>query len=213
MNRQRRLLLGLTALAIPGFAAAAGQKIATPRQTPGPFYPDEIPLDDDSDLTRVRGNPSNALGQVTDLSGRILNINGTPLNNLRIEIWQCDVHGRYRHPNDRGGPDPDNNFQGHGKTLTNPDGVYRFRTIRPVPYPGRTPHIHIAVFPDGERPFTTQLYVAGDARNEQDFLYRQVPVTQRPLVTSPFRESSRPGVEFEASFDIVLGGDGGTPAR
>ena len=213
MNKRRRnLLQGLTALVLPGIATATARSMVTPRQSAGPFYPTELPLDDDNDLTRVQGKPAKALGQITDLDGRILDVNGKPLSNMRIEIWQCDVYGRYRHPHDRGGPDPDDNFQGHGKTTTDPSGAYRFRTIRPVPYPGRTPHIHIAVFPASNSPFTTQLYVAGDARNDQDFLYRRVPVTQRQLVTSAFLESSQSDVDFEATFDIVLGGSDGTPA-
>jgi protocatechuate 3,4-dioxygenase beta subunit len=103
-------------------------RLATPRQTAGPFYPVELPLDDDNDLTHVKGCEERALGQISDLTGRIVDRNGGPLDNLRIEIWQCDANGRYR-----------------------------FRTIRPVPYPGRTPHIHVAVFPSDQPPFVTQL--------------------------------------------------------
>ena len=153
---RRRLVLGATGLlaayALPGLA---GLRHPTPSQPAGPFYPAERPLDDDSDLTRVQGQERPAQGRISDVGGRILDRNGRPLSDLRIEIWQCDANGRYRHPRDSGDRPIDPAFQGLGHTVTDEQGRYRFRTIRPVPYPGRTPHIHAAVFPAGERPFIT----------------------------------------------------------
>jgi protocatechuate 3,4-dioxygenase beta subunit len=73
-----------------------------------------------------------------------------------------------------------------------------------MPYPGRTPHIHVAVYPAGEKPFTTQLYAAGDPRNESDFLYRRVPEAYRHLVTTEFKPSEVSNVNFTATWDIVL---------
>jgi len=205
MDKTRRRLLKATggilaAVATPTLAAM----IATPRQSAGPFYPDEIPLDDDNDLVHVAGQKSPARGTAADLHGRILDLNGNPLRDTRIEIWQCDVNGRYRHPRDPGRREIDPGFQGFGHTTSDSQGRYRFLTIRPVPYPGRTPHIHVAVYPDGERPFVTQLYVAGDARNGDDFLYRRIPVEQRPLVTAAF-EPDGPSERLFANWDIVLG--------
>lgn len=203
---RRRLVLGATGLlaayALPGIA---GSRRPTPGQPAGPFYPVERPLDDDSDLTRVQGLKRPAQGRITDLRGRILDRNGRPLSDLRIEIWQCDANGRYRHPRDSGDHPIDPGFQGLGHTITDSQGGYRFRTIRPVPYPGRTPHIHVAVFPAGERPFVTQLYVAGEPRNAQDFLYQRVPEEQRQLVTAEFKPAAVANVEFTALWDIVLG--------
>lgn len=204
-SRRRHLILGLPALLLPTMPLASALLRATPVQTAGPFYPPELPLDDDNDLTRVAGTDAVAAGHVTDLSGRVLDVNGTPLTGLRIEIWQCDANGRYRHPRDRGGHEPDPNFQGHGHTISDPEGRYRFRTIRPVPYPGRTPHIHMAVFPKGTEPFTYQLYVAGEPRNEDDFLFRQVPVELRHLVTAEFSPRETGTAELASSFDLVLG--------
>ncbi|MGF1663441.1 MAG: response regulator, partial [Kineosporiaceae bacterium] len=95
-----------------------------------------------------------------------------PVVDSLVDIWQCDALGRYRHPRD---PGPrDEGFQGYGRVRTNGDGAYRFRTIRPVPYPGRTPHIHFAVTVPGGTPWTTQMYVAGEPLNERDFLLAQV---------------------------------------
>jgi len=182
----------------------------TPRQSAGPFYPTELPLDDDNDLVHVAGSDAPAKGQATDLTGRLLDVNGRALPDTRIEIWQCDANGRYRHPRDPGRQQPDAGFQGFGHTTTDAAGRYRFLTIRPVPYPGRTPHIHVAVYPSGGQPFVTQLYVAGEARNADDFLYQRIPPEQRPLVTAEFGRtgSDRTGdgvAALQAHWEIVLG--------
>ena len=208
---RRRVVAGLAGVFVMGPAWAARLLQETPRQTTGPFYPTSLPLDHDNDLTRVQGRPSVAAGEVTDLYGRVLDINGRELSNMRVEIWQCDANGRYHHPGDsRDGP-LDENFQGFGRTHTDAQGRYRFRTIRPVPYPGRTPHIHMAVFPEGTQAFVTQLYVKGEARNAGDFLFRHIPVERRHLVLADFAPAQDGGATLAANFDIVLGGADGTP--
>jgi len=203
---RRRLLKGLAGLAgaaaLPAWAAPL---MTTPRQSAGPFYPDELPLDRDNDLVHVSGREEPAQGQVADLRGRLLDRNGRPLQGARIEIWQCDANGRYRHPMDPGRDPIDPGFQGFGHTLSDAQGRYRFLTIRPVPYPGRTPHIHVAVFPPGEQPFVTQLYVQGEAMNAEDFLYRRLPDDSRRLVTVPFEPAAGGEARLRADWDIVLG--------
>ena len=121
-----------------------------------------------------------------------------------MEIWQCDANGRYHHPFDAGNRPADDNFQGHGRTLSSKSGEYGFRTIRPVPYPGRTPHIHLAVFAPGQRPFVTQIYVKGDPRNHADFVFNRVPAEQRDLVLAEFVPTGQDHVEFTARFDVIL---------
>ena len=207
LNRQRRrLLISAAGLLLAAPATAARPLLmATPEQTAGPFYPVELPLDDDNDLTQVEGQRGRAKGRITDLTGRILNINDQPLKRVRIEIWQCDINGRYRHPHDRSDKPVDENFQGHGHTISTVDGRYRFRTIRPVPYPGRTPHIHMAIFPPGERPFVTQLYIKGESRNNQDFIFSRISVERRALVMADFLPTIHNNeIELTAHFDIVL---------
>ena len=183
------------AAVVPGGVYSA---LLTPRQSAGPFYPPQLPLDDDNDLVHVAGQNAVAKEPITDLTGRLLDGNGQPLPGMRIEIWQCDASGRYRHPHDPGRPSIDPGFQGIGHTLTDGEGRYRFLTLKPVPYPGRTPHLHVAVYPTGERPFVTPLYVAGEPRNAHDFLYDQVPVDRRSRVTAEFVRATLPGTEFQA---------------
>lgn len=211
-HHRRRLVAGLAGLLVAGPALAARLLQPTPAQTAGPFYPVELPLDDDNDLTRVAGRAGVAQGRITDLGGRVLDVNGRPIAGVRVEIWQCDANGRYRHPRERGSAPPDPGFQGHGRTRTGADGRYRFRTIRPVPYPGRTPHIHMAVFSEWEEPFVTQIYVRGEPGNAGDVLYNRIPVERRGLVLAEFAPGGGPGAEFTAGFDVVLGGVDGTPA-
>ena len=205
-SRVRRRLLAMTGLLsiAPQWVWSAAL-VPTPRQTAGPFYPEVLPLDDDSDLTRVAGQDGPAKGSSTELSGRILNTNGQPLAGIRIEIWQCDANGRYHHPRDNRRVSLDERFQGHGHTSTDPDGRYQFRTIHPVPYPGRTPHIHTAVFLPGERPFVTQIYVKDEPRNAQDGLFNRIPAEMRPLVVADFQPTPEGSAEFFANFDVVLG--------
>jgi protocatechuate 3,4-dioxygenase beta subunit len=207
LNR-RRLLGGLAAVLVAGPLAARSLLDPTPRQPAGPFYPVELPLDDDNDLTRVRGSGGVASGEISDLTGRILGPDGRPLAGMRIEIWQCDANGRYHHPDDPGPGPRDPHFQGFGHTVTDAEGRYRFRTIRPVEYPGRTPHIHVAVQPEWDPPFVTQLYVRGDARNERDFLFRRIPAGRRHLVQADFVRASGGDALLAAVFDVVLGSDG-----
>lgn len=207
LNSPRRRLLALIgAWGITPHWAWAETLLPTPPQTPGPFYPDELPLDDDNDLTRVAGRDGVAAGQITDLTGRVLDTGGSPVAGARVEIWQCDVNGRYHHPRDRRQAPLDEHFQGHGHTVSDAEGSYRFRTIRPVPYPGRTPHIHTAVILAGRDPLVTQLYMDGEPRNAQDFVFNSVPAERRSLVVAAFTPVSSGGAEFAARFNLVLGG-------
>jgi len=186
-------------------ASAKAALVATPRQTEGPFYPTSLPLDADNDLLQVAGRTERAKGTVAHLFGRILNREERPVAGARVEIWQCDAEGRYHHPADRRGP-ADPNFQGFGYAVTHDDGVYRFRTIRPVPYPGRTPHIHVAVLSPGRPRFVTQMYVAGEPGNERDGIYRSIRDPEaRARVTVPLDPAPEiePG-SLRGQFDIVI---------
>lgn len=200
---RRRVVLGGSA-ALLSAPLAAAQRALTPSQMLGPFYPVTPPLHKDNDLTLVEDSSVRADGQISDLSGRVLDMDGQPLAGLRVEIWQCDANGRYRHPRDRSDVEANPNFQGFGHTVTDAEGRYRFRTIRPVPYPGRTPHIHAAVIQEGARPFVTQIYVAGEPLNLRDGLFMRVPEALRPLLLADFVAVDDPVATLSASFDFVL---------
>ena len=202
---RRKLLTLVGAVGVTPYLGWAETLLPTPRQSTGPFYPEQLPLDDDNDLMQVAGRNGLAKGHSTDLSGRITDTSGHPLAGVRIEIWQCDANGRYHHPRDNRQVDLDENFQGHGHTITDAEGNYRFRTIRPVPYPGRTPHIHAAVFPRGNRPLVTQIYIKDEPRNAQDFLFNRIPAEQRPLVMAEFRPNHGGDTEYLAEFNLVIG--------
>ena len=200
-------LAGAAPLGIAGTLAAAILP-ATPRQTAGPFYPISIPLDSDNDLVHVAGRSAPASGTVTQITGQVLDRNGGKLAGAQIEIWQCDANGRYRHPGDtRNGRTPDGNFQGYGRTVTDRIGRYQFLTIRPVPYPGRTPHIHFAVSGRGFEPFVTQMYVAGEPENERDPLLLGVgdPAARARLVVALAPAPEIAPHALAGRFDIVIG--------
>jgi protocatechuate 3,4-dioxygenase beta subunit len=209
-NRRRFLATAVASAVLAALPGARAEDLRrTPRQAQGPFYPEAPPLDSDSDLTRVAGRTDVARGEITDLLGRVLDERGRPVPGARLEIWQCDANGRYHHPRDRGLRDPDPAFQGYGQTVATPDGAYRFRTIRPVPYPGRAPHIHFAVSGPGFERLVTQMYVEGAPENDGDFLLGSIhdPALRRLLVV-PFRASADPQARWLAQFDLVLAADG-----
>lgn len=206
----RRQFLTRTALAaafftVPGAFAEA--LVQTPRQTEGPFYPDKLPLDTDNDLIVVNDAATPAVGDITWLSGRILSASGGPVRNATVEIWQVDHHGVYIQSGSSGKAKADGNFQGFGRFITGSTGEYLFRTVKPVRYPGRTPHIHYAIKMKGRDKFTTQCYIAGEPQNEKDGVLRGIRDEQaRKSVIVPFTPlaGSKTG-ELTAKFDVVLG--------
>lgn len=207
-RRQFLLRLGLGTLLFATTGAFASELVRTPAQTEGPFYPDKLPLDTDNDLLIVNDSITPAVGEVTYLSGRILDAKGNPIRNAQVEIWQVDSKGVYLHSQSGNNRESrDKNFQGFGRFLTGSSGEYLFRTIKPVAYPGRTPHIHFQIKVPKQEKFTTQCYVQGEARNETDGVLRGIkdPEAKKSVII-PFApmKGSKIG-ELSAKFDIVMG--------
>jgi len=200
----RRLSLGAALFTIPG--AFAEELVRTPRQTEGPFYPDHLPLDTDNDLIIVNDGLTPAVGEITHLTGRILDAKGDPIRNALVEIWQVDNNGVYLNSHDKHAA-RDKNFQGFGRFLTGSTGDYYFRTIKPVLYPGRTRHIHFALKMKGREKWTTQCYVKGEPQNERDGIYREIKDPKaRAAVTVDFAPVTGTRIgELAARFDIVPG--------
>jgi protocatechuate 3,4-dioxygenase, beta subunit len=208
----RRIFLGSVALGAAAFTsrglfAEELTRTKTPPQTEGPFYPNKLPLDTDNDLLIINDAITPAVGLVTHLSGKVLDAKGDSVRNALIEIWQCDSQGVYIHTRCPNQDKRDTNFQGFGRFLTASSGEYYFRTIKPVPYPGRTPHIHFKIKKGARELLTTQCYVKGDPRNERDGVFRGIrDAKARESVIVDFApvKGSRIG-ELTARFDIVLG--------
>ena len=201
------LALGLGAAAFSTVRGALRRRTArTPRLTEGPFYPPKLPLDTDNDLLIINDSITPAVGEVTHLTGRVLSASGEPIRNAVVEIWQCDAKGVYIAQGSDGGRN-DANFQGFGRFITGSTGEYYFRTIKPVPYAGRTPHIHVKVKKGGKELLTTQLFINGYPQNKTDGVFRGVrDPLDRELVLVDFKpiKESKIG-ELAARFDIVVG--------
>lgn len=212
---RRSVIAGLAcaALAPAARAQAPGQRPTTPSQTLGPFYPRtaaERPRDTDADLLRADGDRVLTKGIPILLTGRVVERSGSAVAGATIEIWQCDANAVYHHPD--GGPagERDPNFQGYGVATTDATGVFRFRTIRPVAYPGRTPHIHVRVQAGGGRVLATQLYLPDDPGNRSDFLFRRLSADEQAALTlrfgpaEPSTHALARGTRETARAEIVL---------
>lgn len=183
-RRAMLTVLGVTAGLLRPNSALARQ---TPSAGEGPFYPEPAMRFEDADnnLVMIAGEVEAASGEVIVLRGRVLDRAGSPVPLARVEIWQCDVNGRYLHSGDRRRGQRDHAFQGFGHVVTGLDGRYAFRTIKPVPYPGRAPHIHVKVFHAG-RELTTQFYVAGHDQNPGDRLFGRMTKEEQQSVSMVF---------------------------
>ena len=200
--------MGAAAFTTPGLFAET--LTATALTGDGPFYPDKMPLDTDNDLIIINDRLTPAVGEITHLTGRLLTASG-PVRNAFIEIWQADIKGSYIHTEGRNRGEIDGNFQGYGRFLTDSQGRYYFRTIKPVSYTlggqFRAPHIHVAVSKAGRRLMQTQALIKGHRDNAGDLIVERIRdpaaletlmVEYRPLPGSALGE-------LTANFDIVLG--------
>jgi protocatechuate 3,4-dioxygenase beta subunit len=207
----RRDLLLLASAAVSGFhpEATSAQSIRrTPSQVLGPFYPVQKPLDQDADLTLIAGRNGRATGQIIEVVGRVINRREEPVAGARIEIWQANTHGRYRHPSDGSNVPLDPNFEGYALLTTDSDGKYRFRSIRPGAYPEdsgtmRAPHIHFDVMGRSNR-LVTQMYFAGEPLNDTDRIIQTAGANRQRLIVPFERPAATAQDALVGSWDIVL---------
>ncbi len=201
-----------SAIAMGGLAVAAPVRAALPQFTPnqvmGPFYPVEKPLDQDADLTAISGKSGQAEGQVLHLMGRVLDSQGRPISGARIEIWQANTHGRYTHPADTNTTPLDPNFEGFGVQITDDEGRYRFKTIKPGAYPVgenwiRPPHIHFDVSGRTGR-VLTQMYFENEPLNDVDRLLLSARNQQALIAKYQPPTGEMEPVSLAAVWDIML---------
>ena len=210
-THRRRLLLAAVAATL-GAPTLASSRRSLPAMTEGPFYPPRAwreRWDDwDADLSRVQRGTQvlTAKGELLGLQASVVDSGGRVVDAAEVEIWQCDAMAEYRHPSvaqSPGGFDP--GFQGFGSARSSADGTVRFRTIKPVPYPGRTPHIHVLVRHPSFGQLISQLFIAGDPGNERDFLWRRVREDLRPLLDMQLQPApADSGLRWQVNHRLVV---------
>jgi protocatechuate 3,4-dioxygenase, beta subunit len=182
LNR-RQIIIGVSASIWIPTTVAQTRLRPTPSQTEGPYYPVAEPKDADFDLLR-NGSLQYNKGQAAWVEGNVTDLQGAPLKGGFIEIWQCDEAGHYDHPRDGSRMDP--SFQGFGRVRLGAEGQFKFRTIKPAPYTGRTPHIHAKIKLGNKELLTTQFYVESDPNNARDAIWRRLSPIDQAAVTSAF---------------------------
>jgi protocatechuate 3,4-dioxygenase beta subunit len=190
--------------------ASSRRSIAS--MTDGPFYPPrawrEQWADWDADLSRVQrgGRVLVASGEHLGLALQLADVNGRIVDGAEVEVWQCDALAAYRHPGVRLADGRyDEGFQGFGATRSGSDGRLQFRTIRPVPYPGRTPHIHIKLRHASFGEVSSQLFIAGDPGNARDFLWRALQADDRAMLEMALQPAAADsGLRWQVQQALVL---------
>jgi protocatechuate 3,4-dioxygenase beta subunit len=200
MITSRRSFFAMFGLIIlPSFSL--GEIIRTPMQAEGPFYPDSLPEDTDNDLVKNGYSTIEAGGKILNLMGSLINSDSKPIKGMTVEIWQTDMNGVYLHMGSFGSKMRDDQFQGFGRSITDKNGHFSFRTIIPVEYPGRTPHIHLKLLNESENVLTTQLYIQGHPLNKKDFLFKQMTKAEQNINSMKLIKNN--STEYETS--TILG--------
>lgn len=188
---------------------AQPESLSTPPQFQGPFYPTALPRDTDNDLVVINESDTAASGEIVHLTGRVLDLDGKPVCNALVELWQTDAEGIYLHHDSPNRSDYDRNFQGFGRVLTGPSGEYYFRTIKPKTHlenrMRRAPHFHLGVYVAERGALFTQVYLADSVLNERDHILNSVSnPEQREMLVRPLAAvEGRPGHSM-VTFDIVM---------
>jgi protocatechuate 3,4-dioxygenase beta subunit len=178
----------------------------TPDQILGPYFPTRHAPASNADLTSVKGIEGLAQGEIIEVTGRILNLDGDAVRGISVTIWQANTFGRYVHANDPNPAPLDPNFVGCVGIRSDNDGVYRIKTIKPGAYPAgpdwmRPPHIHFEVHGRFER-LITQMYFPDEPLNARD---RLLNAALRPdLLVATSLSPQDQAARRVLNFDIVL---------
>jgi protocatechuate 3,4-dioxygenase beta subunit len=188
---------------------------------PGPAF--SAIAEESPDLTTNAGTGSPALGQRSIVTGRVVDENGNGVGGTLVEIWQADASGRYAHPRETEFAAPrDPNFVGQGACKTDADGVYRFTTIKPGPYPWgnhpnawRPAHIHFSILgPALVTRLVTQMYFPDDPLLALDPIFLSVPeIARKRLIAAYDHAVTRERWALGYRFDIVVAGIEQTPTE
>ena len=174
------VVLGLPAIAraeAPLTPACHDGDEPTLAETEGPFFKPRSPERADLIEPGIKGRPIVLAGQVLDRGCK-------PLGHALVDLWQADDDGNY----------DNTGFRLRGHVFTDAEGRYRFRTVVPALYVGRTRHFHVKVQPAGARVLTTQLYFPDEPMNRRDGLFRSELVMRM----------ARAGEDLEGRFDFVV---------
>jgi protocatechuate 3,4-dioxygenase beta subunit len=171
----------------------------------GPFYPVPTPEDAGADLFHRSATSPAPIAASIEITGRVLSVNGTPVRDALVEIWQANTVGRYVHVHDTSDNPLEPDFRGYGRDRTGDDGRYRFLTVVPGPYHDgqewRAPHVHFQVTGPTDR-LITQLFFANEPMHRTDWLFqrsRRPHMLEAPLIPTP-------GGGRSVTWDIFLGG-------
>jgi protocatechuate 3,4-dioxygenase, beta subunit len=199
--KRRKLIVTTGIILFTGPSTA--YSLRTPWQSAGPFYPDVKPYYIDNNLVNIGLNGIDADGKKLDIQGNISNSSGKPIEDMQIEIWQTDNNGVYINSNAPNQSKRDPNFQGFGKSVSNLKGDFEFKTILPVAYFGRPPHIHLLVKNKDQIKLVTQFYFENHPLNESDFLFRKMNLNEKKSNTlSLYKYSSKEN--FTSQLKIIL---------
>lgn len=181
---------GLGLLGSASFVRKLSAAVVTPSATEGPYCPRPKMrrADNDNDLVKIEGMVKEAGGEIITLRGTLYTKSGAPRVGHKEEIWQCDVDGNYLHTRDPRSVNFDTAFKGFGHDITDQNGAFVFRTIKPTVYPGRTPHIHVKVFNASQEKLTTKFYIKNHPENANDGLFRRMSKAQAHAVSIEFQK-------------------------
>lgn len=186
----------------------------------GPVYGHDALGKLDADLTRNGAKNGEPIGERIIVTGRVLDEDGRPVPNTLVEVWQANACGRYVHVVDQHDAPLDANFFGGGRCVTDDQGRYRFKTIKPGAYPWgnhhnawRPNHIHFSLFgPTFVTRLVTQMYFPGDPLLALDPIYKSTPEHSRERMIAAFSiDVTEPEYALGYVFDIVLRGRNQTP--